>query len=65
MSHTDGKWRNGKLIGPAVSVPVNMGRQTWQQAQVYNPGTSARQGGEGEESAQVTVQGSAEPVGLA
>lgn len=26
---------------------MNMGRQTWQQAEVYDPGTLARQEGEG------------------
>lgn len=41
VSYTDRKWGNARLIGPAVSVPVNMGRQ------VYNPRTLARQEGKG------------------
>lgn len=64
VSYTDRKWGNAKLIGPAVSVPVNMGRQAAGTGlQPRNIGQAGRR--RGKEGAQATIQGSAEPVGLA
>lgn len=62
--YTERKWGNARLIGPAVIVPVDIGRQaadTGVQPR-YIGQARRRRGKEGE---QVTIQGSEEPVSLA
>lgn len=64
VSYTDRKWGNAKLIGPGVSVPMNMGRQgAGRGVGPRNTGQARRT--RGKEGTQATIQGSVEPVGLA
>lgn len=62
--YTERKWGNARLIGPAVTVTVNTGRQAADTGvQPRDIGQARRR--RGKEGEQVTIQGSAEPVGLA